>query len=438
MRFLAADHLQQPRFGRIPVVLLAKGHVPFIFTSTITVVLAGLMTVMGCSSGSLMPNSSDAVSLGEFANTELRHRVRPDRATIDRALVVAGLQPVSDTSSPSVVEESLNDALNVQVRPGQTVIVDSLIGQVNGRPIFADEILSPLMAQLNAEFAKRSWSDFRMIVIQLVSQQIKSVLRNEMFLAEARASMSEQEQMGFLAWMNNFRGEEIGRRGGVQSEANKQMLAQEGKTIDEYVKQQEEQALIQHLLSQRVRPNAVVSWRDVERAWEQRAGDFNKQSTVTLGRIRLMTEGNEEQIKLIQAELDAGDPFNVVATAAGIPDNGVWDTFELGPDGMSSIEIAEFYKPHIEQLGPGQTSSSFVRGPRTLWVSVIDITRPETHSLFDQDIQQSLYREISNRRYFDAEQEYVDGLMKQGIYDDLRAMQDKLIDIALSRFLARR
>ncbi|MCH2149377.1 MAG: hypothetical protein MK095_08080 [Phycisphaerales bacterium] len=417
-------------------MLLTKGHA--LFTLAIAAVLAAVLTVAGCSSGSLMPSSSDSISLGEFANTDLRHRVRPDRATINRALVVAGLQPPPESSGPSVVEESLEEALDVQVRPGQTVIVDSLIGQVNGRPIFADEILAPLMAQLNAEFAKRPWGEFRMIVVQLVSQQIKSVLRNELFLAEARASMSEQEQMGFLAWMNNFRGEEIGRRGGVQSEANKQMLAQEGKTIDEFVKQQEEQALIQHLLSQRVHPNAVVAWRDVERAWEQREDEFNKKSTVTLGRIRLMTEGNEEQIKLIQAELDAGDPFNVVATAAGVPDGGVWETFELGSDGLSSIEIADFYKPHLENLGPGQTSSSFERGPRTLWISVIDIVRPEVHSLFDQDIQQSLYREIANRRYFEAENDFVDSLMKQGIYDDLAQMEEKLIDIALSRFLARR
>jgi hypothetical protein len=399
--------------------------------------LAGCMVAGGCSRSSLAWGSPSQISLGEFSNTNLQHRVRPDHSTIERAIVVSGLQPASVNAAPSIVEQSLNEALNVQVRPGQTVIVDSLIGQVNGRPIFADEILSPLMSQLNAEYKKRPWPDFRMVLVQLVSQQIEAVLRNELFLAEARASLSEQEQMGFLAWMNNFRGEEIGRRGGVQSEANSQMLAEEGKTIDEYVKQQEEQALIQHLLSKQVNPNAVVSWRDVERAWDQQQGDYNKKSTVTLGRIRLRTEGNEEQLKLIQAEFEAGDPFAVVATSAGMPDDGVWDTFEMGPGGVTDIELAEFYKPHLEGLESGQTSAPFERGPRTMWISVIDVNQPEVHSLFDQEIQQSLYQEISNRRYHEAQNEFVNSLMKKGIYDDLQAMQQKLIDIALSRFLDR-
>lgn len=395
------------------------------------------MVAGGCSRSSLAWGSPSQISLGEFSNTNLQHRVRPDHSTIERAIVVSGLQPASVNADPSIVEQSLNEALDVQVRPGQTVIVDSLIGQVNGRPIFADEILSPLMSQLNAEYKKRPWADFRMVLVQLVSQQIEAVLRNELFLAEARASMSEQEQMGFLAWMQNFRGEEIGRRGGVQSEANSQMLAEEGKTIDEYVKQQEEQALIQHLLSKRVHPNAAVSWREVERAWSQQEGDFNKKSTVTLGRIRLRTEGNEEQLKLIQAEFDAGDPFAVVAASAGMPDGGVWETFEMGPGGVADIELAEFYKPHLEGLEPGQTSASFERGPRTMWISVIDVVQPEVHSLFDMEIQQSLYQEISNRRYYEAQDEFVSSLMQKGIYDDLQAMQQKLIDIALSRFLDR-
>ena len=401
-------------------------------------VLAVLPHLTGCAGGVPGAGASSSIALSEFSNPEPESHVQSSRAVVEQAITDAGLQPAQRTSPPSIVEESLEEALNVGMQPGQTVIVDSLIGQVNGRPIFADEILAPIMDQLNAEYQRQPWARFQQLVFQLVSQQLKSVLYNELFLAEARATMSEQEQTGFIAWMNNFRGEEIGRRGGVQAEANRQLLAEEGKTIDEFMKQQEEQQLIQHLMNDKVRPNTLVAWRDVQRAWEAQQDQYNPKSTVTLGRIRLRTEGNAEQIKLVNDQLEAGEPFSVVAAAAGMSDDGVWDTFDLGADGIKDIEIADFYKEHIDSLKVGQTSPSFERGARTIWVSIVAIDKPEGHTLYEPAIQQALYRDIYSRRLGEAQAEFIDGILQRGIYDDIEMMEKKIIMIAMSRFAPRR
>ena len=228
------------------------------------------------------------------------------RDEVDKVLEEAGLSPTQPAEDASVYEAELEETLNVEIRPGETVIVDSLIGQVNGRPIFASQILMPIMDQLNAEFVRLQWPQFRVVVAQLVSTQLEAVLYNELFLSEARATMSEEQQTGFLQFMNDFRGIEIGKRGGIQAEAEQQMLEEEGKTIDEYMKQEEEKQLINMLINTQVRPNAIVSWRDVERAWDARQDEYNPKPTVTLGRIRLRTEGNEEQIRLIQEDLLCG------------------------------------------------------------------------------------------------------------------------------------
>ena len=259
-----------------------------------------------------MLDAGQSVSMADFSNPDRKDDVRPDDEAVQSTLVEAGLR-LPEPPGPSPVEDAIDETFDFEVRPGETVVVDSLIGQVNGRPIFADEILTPIMDQLNAEFGRMPWDRFRMYVIQLVSQRLREVINNELFLAEARAGLSEQQETGFLAWMNNMRAVLVGQYGGVNADAERGILEQEGKTLDEYLKLQEEQQLIQVLFSERVRPNALVAWKDVERAWEARQGEFNKPSTVTLGRIRLRTEGNEAQIKLVQDELDAGEPFNVVA-----------------------------------------------------------------------------------------------------------------------------
>ncbi len=397
-----------------------------------------LLLAAGCTGSSPMIDSGSSVSLGDFSNTAFESKARMQRGEVDKVLVEAGLVPIQSRETTSVYEEELAEALDVEVRPGETVIVDSLIGQVNGRPIFADQILTPIMDQMNAEFARLQWPQFRTVVARLVSKQLQAVLYNELFLSEARAGMSEEQQTGFLQFMNDFRGIEIGKRGGIQAEAEQQMLEEEGKTIDEFMEQEEEKQLINMLINTQVRPNAIVSWRDVERAWDARQEEYNPKPTVTLGRIRLRTEGNEELIQLIQDQLDAGEPFNIVAAEAGSDDGGVWDTFPMGPGGTSDIEIADFYKEHLDGLAPGETSSAFTQGPRTIWISVIDILQPEKRTLFEPVIQQSLYRDIYSRRIAEAQGEFIDGILRKGIYDDIRMMEEKIVSIALMRFLARR
>ena len=374
----------------------------------------------------------------DFSNPSNSSQVRPDAKAVQAAMVDAGLR-IPQPAGPSTAEEEIDAANDITVRRGQSIVVDSLIGQVNGRPVFADEILTPIMDQLNADYQRMPWEQFRVYVVQMVSRQLREVIYNELFLSEARAGLSEQQEGGFLAWMNDMRGELIMQRGGISSEANRQMLEQEGKTIDEYLKLQEEQQLIRVLMNERVQPNVLVSWKDVERAWESRKSQYNQASTVTLGRIRLKTEGNEDTIKLLQQELEAGEPFEVVARQAGMADDGVWETFKLGADGkIDGIEVADFYKEHLAGLGPGQTSQPFVRGSRTIWISVIEVKEGVTRSLYEPSIQRALYQEVYSRRLSTAQEEFVDGILSDGIYDDLQEMQDKVVDIVMSRFLARR
>ena len=121
-----------------------------------------------------------------------------------------------------------------------------------------------------------------------------------------------------------------------------------------------------------------------------------------------------------------------------MPDDGVWQTFDLGDGGTSDIEIADFYKEHIASLDVGQTSKPFVRGARTIWISVIAIDRPEVHTLYEPSIQQALYREIYSRRLNEAQSEFIDGILRRGIYDDIDLMNEKIVKIALSRFSPRR
>ena len=90
---------------------------------------------------------------------------------------------------------------DVEIAPGESVIVDSLIGQVNGRPIYADEVLGPIVDQLNAEYASLPWREFQGVLIRLVRTQLQELILNELYLSEARAGLSADEQTGLRKWI---------------------------------------------------------------------------------------------------------------------------------------------------------------------------------------------------------------------------------------------
>lgn len=405
------------------------------FTS---VILAG-----GCG-GSRVPQQEGAanrLAIADFADDSRIDQIPLNPVEADEALIVSGFRLPEKADFFTGYEIRSETFFDVRVAPGESVVVDSLVGQVNGRPLYADEVLGPVADQLNAEYLRLveestppQWEQFQRILIKLVASQLQDLVLNELYLSEARASLSAQEKTGLMAFMENLREELVGERGGVFGEAEQQIMREEGLNWEEYLKMQEDQLLIRTLMQEKIQPNIVMSWKDVERLYNARKEQFQPDPTVTLGRIRVRTKSNEEKIGTIKEMFEAGDTFEVVAAWAGAADDGVWDEFKMGKGGVTDIEVADFYKSHLEGLEPGDTSASFERGSYTIWVSVIKIDQPEHRDLYDPAVQNMLQGEIMNRKMTSARQDFIEGLLKSGIYDNLNQMQMRVIAIALSRY----
>ena len=304
-----------------------------------------------------------AISLADFSNQELAPRQRPSLPAADVVLVEAGLSPSPQPRSMPKSTTEFTAFFEIEGQPGRPVIVDSLIGQVNGQPIYADEVLAPLMDRLAAMHEELPDTVFRSQMHKLVGQELTGYVQNELIVAESRAELSPEAQTGLLAFMDELRDDAVRKRGGVVHEAERRLLEEEGKTIEEYVDAERQKVLIHELLQDKITPKTLVSWRDIERAYRAGIREFQPSPTATLGRIRLKTAGNEAQITLISEELAAGEPFEVVSRQAGIADDGRWQTFELPASGLSDISLAPFYKPGLEEIRNGGTSQGVRAGP---------------------------------------------------------------------------
>jgi len=356
------------------------------------------------------------------------------RQGIDEALQEAGVRSIATGGGVSTQRAPFaQDA--IEATPGEAVIIDGLVGQINGRPVYAHDILDPISDLLLQE-ARRAPSKerFEQQAMQIIAEQVRMYVINEIILAEARASLTSQEKQGLLAMMDRRREELIGELGGTLTRAEQSLQESEGRSLDEVIDQEEQMLIARRLLSEEVNARVFVSWRDIERLYDHRRDEFNPTPTVTLGRIRIRTEDHAQEIATIDARLTGGDAFSDVAIAAGMEDGGTWETLAIGPGGISDVELAEFYKPHLADLLEGQTSDAFQRGQFTIWVSVLNVATRESRSIFDPSVQRALKNELRSIRFKEEQSRFIRRITDDATNRHIHQIIARISAIALAQY----
>ena len=365
------------------------------------------------------------VSLGDFA-----------RSTPQDTIVSAdGTAPAADDIDEPIVwfDDFEERTVLHPAKPGDTVIVDSLVGHVNGRPVFADEFLKPIEDHLLRVSEQTSGIEREQVMLTIINDWLQEVVLNELILAEAEASLSEQEQMGLFAMLDRAYDEEIRKGGGTRSGAETRRR-REGDELEQYLGKQKDIVLIDRIRQSKIEPKVVVTWRDIEREYQRHYEQFNPAATVTLARIRLNTRTQAQLIADVTRRLEAGESFEQLAEELDYEDGGVWETFEMGPGGITDIEVNPVMKQALDGLAEGDSSPPFELGSGTLWLYVVSVDRPPSRSIYHPAIQLGLRRAIRARRGQEEWQRYIESLLEKGIHDDLDAMAARLFRIAMVRY----
>lgn len=407
----------------------------------IALVVAGALIgsawfMSGCA-GSMPRSGTREISLADFADKELANAAVDHDS--DTGLQFDEPSPDASSSMPPVrLEAASPPAPRAQTqtpslaRP-QRVIVDSLVGQVNGRPIFANEFFVPIEDQLRAIGTRTSQREFLNQARPIITEHLRQIVLNELFLAEAQSQLTTEQQQGIFAWMRHVREVTIAEGGGTRTGTGQQLRQREGMTIEEYVAARRDMALLHQLRRAKIEPRVIVSWRDIEREYERRWDEFNPPATLRLARLRLSTEAQAEQIERVNQRLAAGESFAEIAESLNQASDGrQWQQFQMGAGGIADIALADHIKQHIIDLEVGQTSRPFQQGASTWWLHIVGIDQPEGRSLYD--VQRQIQTSLRNRRFNEEMNKYIESLFEKGIYDELDSMLLRLIEIAAVRY----
>jgi len=313
-------------------------------------------------------------------------------------------------------------------------LLDAKVGDVNGKPIFTNSFFEPIEDRLVAEAGRLSPANWRRSAGQTISNRLDGIIADELLRAEALASLTPNQRVGLQAFLGNFRNNLLSQNLGSSQLASRRLQQEQGKTLDEALRQKEVDTLVQLTLIQEVNRRVNVSWRDIKQRYERDIEEFSPPPTAVFRVVRTFKD-NEEKVTQIQSELDSGADFLKVAA-------GPLNNYNSDSDGMHEVLIEETYET-TAFFGPDELNEATqnlsigkVAGPIELGSSVywIKLMRIEQESISLYDAQLKIQSELSFERKQEARIQYLDRLMERARVSSRDEVLLRLLQIADKRY----
>lgn len=322
----------------------------------------------------------------------------------------------------------------------EPVVLDSLVGQINGRPVYASEFLGPLGASLRGlALETKDENAWRAKAAESIYKVLKRRLRDELLITESQSSFTPEQKKGLLHFVQAIREDLVSNAGGgaavAADEAYRERKEGQGRGLDEEVKSELDQEMVRLQVRTKVIPLANVSWRDVQLEYNRRYAEFNPPATAMF-RVIYIPDSKPDVLSEFTRRIEAGEGF---APLASLPENdflskegGQWAR-QFGRGFAEGIFFQDReYNDAAHQLRPGQTSPPIHIKNRTAWVHLDGINSPPGKPLYD--VQVRLYNELREERLQEEAERYVTRLENKGSFSDVQSMVRRLLAIAHERY----
>ncbi len=415
-----------------------------------TVVVAGCVTLVD------RPKTAAEVTPADFTSVpaadqhldvvQVPEEVFAPKAVVDSVTTttVGGVETV--TTQKSLVEKHADGTSSevavgapveeIRLRVGERWTIDSLVGQINGRPVYASQFMQSIEDRILRIVAENPAQRSKRLIEELVAERFQQYINNELIIAEAEGMLSPEMQAGIFAWLQGLQEQTVAGYGGNRASASQGLQDQFGMTMDQYLREKRDEALAQDLLRRRVKPRTIVSWRDVERQYGLLEADYNPQPRITIGRIRL-TPSDEALIADVEARIARGESFAQLAVALALPDGGAWQQYQLPATGLDGLELAPDIRTVLASVAQGKVTAPIRKPTSVTWYCIMAMEQQTQRSIFDPLLQRQLRRALEDQRGRYEQFRYLRSLRDRWVTNDIDQMTRRLTTIAWDRYLPR-
>ena len=389
-----------------------------------------LVLASGCSLRKADEPKARTVAPADFAAAQPSDEAAVEtRATATAQAPDTGAKARASSRQPQI-------AVDATARPGVSTAIDAMVGQVNGRPIYAGQIFELSGNILTTRGKQTSRRAFRQEAEPIIRKSVYQIVLETLIVAEAEATLNPQQQMGLRHLLKEQREELIRALGSGSAKAADQRLRREGSSLDEKMEEIRKQAVIQNHMRQKIVPKINISRKDVRNYYRRHREEFNPKPGRT---IHMIYTKDPETADKIDGLLNEGTPFLEIAGNADLnqykpEQEGLYDQGLTG----DQILVDPLNEPTLK-LEAGQHTSRIVMGDRFCWVYVKTISTGKAQPLIEvqSQIRQFLYRQ----RHRQLTTQYHAELLAKGSLDPrgtakdpLSVMVEALMEIAVNRY----
>lgn len=384
--------------------------------------LAGTLssTLTGCAGNSSESAAPAGVALttADFADPSAP---APPRATATMPTQEAqrpGARPRTTVGAPTVTGTAEN---------GERVLVDAIVGQVNGVPVFAEEFYRDSRARWISAAERMPPRQWTTEIRNYTQERLFNFMRDELLLAEFRASLNPQQRQGVLNFVEDLRENIISGQGGGSTEQAEQWAREnEGVSLDELVERQAEREFIIAQLRTAISNRVQVSTRDIEFYYNRNIEKYQPPAQAVIRQVQKLAR-DEDQIAA----------FNqTIAETGSIPDDEGQIVRVALKDGAPAEELfgSEELNSALADLRPGRPVGPITSGSLAYWFELEEIDQPEGQSLYD--VQLEIEEILQSQRLREEETRYFERLFERSNVSDMNEMISGLLNYAVERFYA--
>ena len=366
-----------------------------------------------------------------------------------------GTAPV--TMSPETASQGVGDVAVLVGEPEnkgdpnakptkEEFVVDTMVGQINGRPVFANQFFQEtrldgvLRAALYDVRNVRTANDWRGGARYAISENLKARMRDELFLAEARAMLTPEEKKGLLNFITHLRENMASAARGSAIAAEDELKSSDNTTLDDKAKNERDILLLRLLSARYIEPHINVSWRDVQKQYERDFAAYNPPAEAYL-RMIWVAKKNTENVEKVRAALAEGESFVNIAKGpmnefdrdkggALLPPRKIDTTYaQTRLVGFEAVNAA------AQKLSPGQFAGPIENRNDMVWVYLEKIDQPPGRNLEDAQLQLEILTKLLSARQQVEQEKFRVRLMDRGSKAEEALMVDRLLAIAQERFL---
>ncbi len=317
-----------------------------------------------------------------------------------------------------------------------SLVIGGMVGQVNGQPIYASEVLEPLDDMLTTMGRQHSRESFRRVIVRpmqdgtrVIPDRLWSIVMNTLILAEAERDLSDQEQF-FVNNMLKERREELLRQSlGSLTLANARTRQRTGRDLTEELDEQRKAMIVGRYVHQKLDPKLNVTQRHIKQYYRSHVEEFNDPPGRTL---RMIRTSKARHANRIDEMLAAGELFSKVASLPLNEKNpqeaGLYSERAAGDRifGIESLNEAAL------GLAEGEHSPRITVGNQHVWLYVEKLHPGRQVTL--QDAQRNIRNRLRQVQYSHLFNEYREKLRSEGSFTPVEQMTEVLVDVATSLY----